>query len=130
MLVNDLVSLHTHTIQRVLELVAYVQQSWQRTQSEAIGRLLACMEDKLDCVIATISWDETGQKISLKVLPQAIQEQSASVWETCVVKMSVLFSYRGRISVSHFVIPPLPLVSNAAAHIRNIIMKHPFLEPA
>ena len=59
-------SVSTHTIRRVLESVAYVQQSWQRTQSEPIGRLLTCMEDKLDFVIATISYDETGQKVSFE----------------------------------------------------------------
>ena len=85
----------------------------------------ACEAGPPDFATCCWMWDETSERLQLSVLPGTSQEQSKSSWDVCVMAIRFSWGWRsGRVLTYEPIIPPVPILSNAAKHIYNGVLAH------
>jgi hypothetical protein len=75
-------------------------------------------------------WDETGQRVQLRMLKMANASTQSSKWEIFVCKKSFMWGWitpTGGCLIIHFhvVVPPLPLLNTGAKDLHNALHYHP-----
>ena len=83
-----------------------------------------------DFCVATVMWDETGQKLKLDAVRGTLPQQQSSTWQVLVSRVQVAVGWIGGMKMyKEFIMPPLPLASNSSAHVYNGLFRHCLTAP-
>lgn len=122
---SNLFSVSAKTVRRVLCSVAHASSVWEHTGLQMLTRLVT--EFPPDFAVVSLAWDETGQK--LMFAPSSSTNQSAA-WEVLVSRVRFAWGWGDRSYNLEAVLAPVPLRSNASAHLKSGLSEHPLNRPA
>ena len=125
------------TIARVLVGGAEAFLAWQHAY---LVRLQCLFQVKPpDVGVVSWMWDETAERVSIKLPIGTTREADSSAWDICVSRLRCAWGWfvpddcgdrKFRSWFMDVVMPPIYLVANSSAHIYNGMERHPFLRIA
>lgn len=118
-------SCDAHTVRRLRIRVA---QTYLCAQSQVLELAKLCLNTRGGVLWASCltKWDETSEKLCLRVCSYATLQQQRSSWHVMVVRMKLAWGLdNGLVQSAEVVCPVLPLVTTSAEHLHAALTAHP-----
>ena len=122
-----------NTVRRTMKSTALVLITVQNLLMSTFTPLLRTMPP--DYANAVMSWDETGERLTLDSLSSGTSESKQSVWQVMVLKFRLSwgwidFNKSGpRSQWLDLILPPFALISTAAESLCAQLFHHPIMKP-
>ena len=118
-----------HTVRRNRIAVA---QSYMCMQSRIFDMASVCLQAKGDLLwsLCLLKWDETSERLSLKLVQHASLGQQRSTWTVMVVRMRFAWGWANGFSQScEVACPVMPLTGTTAEDLHAALFQHPHMQP-
>lgn len=110
----------------VRDIVMFTASWFLQMQLLVLGAVLnrarAC---KPDFTMSRLSWDETGERITLSVAGASSQQQT-SVWHILIARLRFVVAWGRQVYDFSVTLPPLVCPSTSAASVYYQLFQHPF----
>jgi hypothetical protein len=112
-------------VRRVTDFVAYAETEFQIARLKAIEQMLTAQGGEWYAGMR-FAWDETRQAVGLAAVAEKLKpSQLSSTWEIMVTSCQFFWGTAEGAAIHEFLTPPVPLLSNASAHIHGAMAEHP-----